>query len=119
MSFKDLYKPKVEYCGIDLASLDKKRPKIKVCGGYDFYSSFSYKVLIEKNKHLPFMNKVKEEYPFLGDKDLGSLIRWLYRGMTLEQAINKVVFDFNRIMNFVERAEIRKVNGKSRIKVKY
>lgn len=59
---------------------------IRVCGGYDSLSCIKSKQLIEDNRHLKFY-KLISEYRII---DQGSVIRWLYRGLTLEQALAKV-----------------------------
>jgi hypothetical protein len=102
---------KREYCGLDLAKLNPKSKKIKVCNGRDYYSRFSYKELLERNGHLPFLKKVKDDNPELKDIHLGILIRWLYRGMTLEQAVAKAKKSFGIEENFKRRCQIRGFSG--------
>ena len=97
----------MEYCGIDLAKLDKYNPKIKVCSGYDFYSSITYKELIEKNKHLAFYKVIENKYKFLTKQEIGSLIRWLYRGLSLEKATNKVIKDHKKAQSYIRNPKSR------------
>ncbi len=104
MSFKDLYEEKILYCGVELSSLDKYNPSVKVCNGHDFYSSISYKKLIENNKHLPFYSFIKENYSFFHDQQIGILIRWLYRGLTLELAIRKVRNDYEITQKCIKKS---------------
>ena len=74
----------MEYCGVELAKLQIK--SIKVCNRYDYLSSISYKKLIEKNNHLPFFKEISHYKP----RHQGVIIRWLYRGLPLKRAINKI-----------------------------
>lgn len=76
------------YCGVDkdLENFTLKDvKKVKVCDGRDELSSVKYSELIEKHKHLPFYEVLKVYKP----QDRGSIIRWLYRGLTLKQALIK------------------------------
>lgn len=123
MSFKDLYREKIkrEYCGIDLAKLNKKKPKINVCNNRDFYSSFTYKTLIEQNKHLPFFKRIKNEFHYFNDKQIGVAIRWLYRGMTFDEAMNKASYEYEKQQRFMDKAIIanrrREWNNSHKIKL--
>ena len=78
----------MEYCGQELNEVGKQY-SAKVCNGRDFYSSIAYKKLIADNKHLPFFEPTQKKNYFT-DPEMGILIRWLYRGMTLKLAIWKV-----------------------------
>lgn len=84
---------KREYCGFDLARINPKSWKLGVCNGRDYYSNISYKTLIERNSHLPFFAELKEYCPEFTDQQIGSVIRWLYRGMKLYDAVEKVESD--------------------------
>lgn len=78
------------FCNTDKEAEDlniKELYQARVCNGYDELSKYSYKVLIEKHKHLTFYKKIEKRYP---PKDRGSIIRWLYRGLSMEQAIQKM-----------------------------
>jgi len=78
------------FCNSDKEAIDlniKELYQPKVCDGYDELSKINYKVLIEKHKHLPFYKKIAKRYP---PKDRGSIIRWLYRGLSMEQALQKI-----------------------------
>jgi len=78
------------FCNTDKEASElntKELFKIKVCNGWDNLSYISYKVLNKEHKHLPFFNKINKRFM---PKDCGTIIRWLYRGLTLEQAIKKV-----------------------------
>lgn len=72
---------------------------IKVCNGYDSLSKFNYHKLIDDNKHLKFFNKIKNYQ----DKDKGVIIRWLYRGLSLQQSIDKMDQEIQRREKFINR----------------
>ena len=71
--------------------------KIKVCNKRDFMSTKLYKSLIQENKHLPFFEEIEDYTP----KQQGTIIRWLYRGLSLIQACEKVKEEI-RISKFMK-----------------
>ena len=78
------------YCNSDKEAEDlnlKEVYQVRVCDGYDDLSKVTYKELIEEHKKLPFYKKINTRY---GPKDRGTIIRWLYRGLSLEQALQKI-----------------------------
>ncbi len=69
---------------------------IKVCDGYDDLSEVKYNELIENTKHLDFYKYIDRYHP----QDQGSLIRWLYRGLSLNQAIAKIEYKLENSFRF-------------------
>ena len=77
------------YCGVDKEPEDLLHEDIldlKVCDRHDTLSNMSYSVLIETHKHLAFYGKIKH----LPKINKGVFIRWLYRGLSFNQAKIKV-----------------------------
>lgn len=78
------------YCNSDKEAPQlnvKEVYQVRVCDGYDDLSKINYKSLIEEHKDLPFYKKIEKRYP---PKDRGTIIRWLYRGLSMEQALQKI-----------------------------
>lgn len=94
------------YCGTpktpDELTLNEVKSTIKVCNGYDDLSKINCHKLVEDNKDLEFMKMIRK-YPVTYQ---GKLIRWLYRGLSLYQAIYKIECDMRN--NFFFR---RKYTG--------
>ena len=70
---------------------------IKVCHGYDDLSKVYYKTLINESKDLDFYQHIKHYQP----KEQGSIIRWLYRGLSLRQALLKTENQINIVSNIM------------------
>jgi len=76
----------MEYCGTKLSEI-KDLKKIYVCNGNDYLSQISAKELVKKNKHLPFYKNLRKG---ISIKMQGVLIRWLYRGLPFDRALDKI-----------------------------
>ena len=78
------------YCNVDKEPEELTYKDItyhlKVCNKYDNMSSVPYTRLIEESKDLNFYKHIKHYNP----KDQGTIIRWLYRGLSLHQALLKI-----------------------------